>query len=310
MEYQEFLCVVEKKMNQRLKGGITASIHIAVKNNGRIKKGIVIENPTVNISPTIYLEEFYERFRKGESMERILTELTEFYEEVKYDESWDTKRVESYEAVRDKIVFKLIHTEKNQELLKDIPHIEVMDLSIVFYVLLEIRQESTASMLIRNEHLEVWGLEEKSLFSLACENAERLLPARLFMMLEIMEESLDPKMTTPRNLLDIPKGEVCGENGGKWDIMFVLTNSIRSFGAGSLFYPGVMEAAGKIIQEDYYILPSSIHELILVPKSQGLEKKEMEAMVRDANNTVVAAEEQLSDHYYFYDREQKKLMMM
>ena len=104
MDYQKFLCVVEKKMNQRLKGGITASIHIAVKNNGKIKKGIMVENPQINISPTIYLEEFYERFQKGESLERIISDLIDFYEAVKYEESWDTSKVERYEAVQDKIV--------------------------------------------------------------------------------------------------------------------------------------------------------------------------------------------------------------
>ena len=89
-EYQEFLYEVEKKMNQKLKGGITASVHIAVKNNGRIKKGILIEDPAVNISPTIYLEEFYEQFQQGEPFESILLEVMRFYEAVKYEEPWDT----------------------------------------------------------------------------------------------------------------------------------------------------------------------------------------------------------------------------
>lgn len=345
MDYQKFLCVVEKKMNQRLKGGIKASIHIAVKNNGKIKKGIMVENPKVNISPTIYLEEFYERFQKGESLECIIVDLLDFYEAVKYEESWDTSKVERYEVVQDKIVFKIIHTEENKELLKEIPHVDILDLSIVFYVLLERKKDGTATMLIRNEHLNIWGLDEKKLFPLACENAQRLLPARLFMMKEIVEEILNPEFEEPKNVLDFPelfrkeqgrekeKGEEItrkdsikmselesglreqekdkyGEYEEGPDVMFVLTNSCRSFGAACLLYPDIMDIIGRLMGESFYILPSSIHELILVPYSKGLGKLEMEEMVKEVNETQVKDEDQLSEQVYFYDKKEKKLFVL
>lgn len=344
MDYQEFLCVVEKKMNQRLKGGITASIHIAVKNNGRIKKGIMIENPKVNISPTIYLEEFYGRFQKGESMEHIVCDLIDFYEAVKYEESWDTSKVERYEAIQDKIVYKIIHTEENKELLREIPHIDMLDLSVVFYILLEVKKDGTATMLIRKEHLEIWGVEEEELFPLACKNAQRILPARLFMMKEIVEEILNPEFKEPQNVLDLPElfqrgrireeknirglseettemteiggreqeGKVKGreEEEDMPDVMFVLTNSCRSYGAACLLYPDIMEVIGTMMGENFYILPSSIHELILVPQSKGLSKPEMEELVKEVNETQVKDEDQLSEHVYYYDKEIKKLFIL
>lgn len=305
MEYQEFLYAVEKKMNQELKGGITASIHIAVKNNGRVKKGILIENPAVNISPTIYLEEFYEQFQQGESMERIVQGVMSFYESVKYEESWDTKKVECYEEVRDKIVFKLIHTKKNQELLSEVPCVEVLDLSIVFYVLLEVKKNGTAVMLIRNEHLEKWGIESEALFPLACDNAKRLLAANLLTMRETVGEILDVDCDSPRNLLAVSAEK--GEHAK--DVMYILTNSIRSLGAACIMYPGVLETAGKVLKENYYILPSSVHEVILIPESQSGNPKEMTAMVREVNETQVEEEEQLSDHVYYYERKKKQLIM-
>ena len=69
MTYQEFVCAIETKMNQKLEGGVKAAQYTAIKNNGKVKKGLLIETPGVNISPTIYLEEFYQRFTDGESME-------------------------------------------------------------------------------------------------------------------------------------------------------------------------------------------------------------------------------------------------
>lgn len=312
MNYQKFLCVVEETMNQRLKGGINASIHTVVKNNGKIKKGIMVDNPAVNISPTIYLEEFYERFQKGESLENIIHDLLAFYEAVKYERSWDTSKVTSYEAVRDKIVFKIIHTEENRELLKEIPHINRMDLSVVFYVLLEMKKDGTATMLISNEHMKIWGIEEGMLFPLACQNAQRLLPARLYMMKDILEEILNPEFKEPQNVLDFPEMYSKGEEDGANipDGMFVLTNSCRSLGAACLLYPDIMDMAGKLMGESFYILPSSIHELILVPQSKGLSKLEMEEMVKEVNETQVKEEEQLSGHVYFYDEVRKNVFIL
>lgn len=303
MEYQEFLCVVEKKMNQKLKGGITASIHIAVKNNGKIKRGILVEDPSVNISPTIYLEDFYERFQKGESLEEITDTLMDFYEAVRYEKSWDTTRMESYEGIKDQIVFKLIYRNRNQELLSAVPHFDLLDLSIVFYVLLEVKQEGTATMLIRKEHLKKWGIGDKELFSTACANSVHLLPAQLYTMKEIVGEVFEPDKKTgeSHNLLKYPEQK-------KRDVMFVLTNTIRSFGAACMMYPGILETIGKMLGEDYYILPSSIHEVIIVPKSQGFTQKEMTKMVQEVNTTQVEDEEQLSDHAYYYDRKKKQLI--
>lgn len=154
MEYQEFICAIEKKMNERLEGGVKASLYTAVKNNGKVKKGMLIEAPGVNISPTIYLEEFYQHFTDGESMDEIVGDILSFYETIRCGQSWNASRIERYETIRDKIVFKLIHTDKNREILDDIPHMEMLDLSIVFYVLLDISQQGTATMTVGNQHMQ------------------------------------------------------------------------------------------------------------------------------------------------------------
>lgn len=306
MEYQEFLCVVEKKMNQKLEGGVTASIQIAVKNNGRIKKGIMIENPAVNISPTIYLEEFYEQFQQGEPLDNIIRSVINFYESVKYEEPWDIKKIECYQEVRDKIVFKVIHTKRNQEMLRCVPHIGMLDLSIVFYVLLEAEKNGTAVILVRNEHLEYWGIEKEVLFPLACGNAKRLLEASLMTMRETVEEILDPGCEIPHNLLK-ESVDAGIKTEGK-DVMYILTNTIRSFGAACMLYPEVLETAGKVLEENYYILPSSVHEVILVPESQSPDPEKMTAMIRSVNETQVEEEDQLSDHAYYYDRRKKQMI--
>ena len=91
--------------------------------------------------------------------------------------------------------------------------------------------------------------------------------------------------------------------------MYVLTNSLRNLGASCILYPHVLDMAGEIIGEDFYVLPSSIHEVILVPESNAMEQMEMDEMVTEINATQVAEEEILSNHAYFYERETGLLIL-
>lgn len=302
MEYKEFICAVEKEMNMKLEGGIRANLYTAIKNNGKKKEGIIVVNPEVNIFPTIYLEEFYERFREGESLDKIVRDILQFYEMVKCEHSWDTSNVERYEVIRNRIVFKLIHTEKNKELLKKAPHIGVLDLSIVFYALLEVNKEGTVTMLINHEHLQHWNVTKEELYSTACENVKRLLPAQLYAMRRVVDEILEPCAGKPENLFE-------HRNGESEDFMYVLSNSIRNLGAACMVYPEVLSMAGEIMGEDFYILPSSVHEVILVPVSKAPGQSELDEMVAEINETQVDDEEVLSGHAYFYERSAKRLIM-
>lgn len=302
MTYQEFVCAIEEKMNQKLEGGVKATQYTAVKNNGKIKKGLLLETPGVNISPTIYLEEFHQRYLDGESIDRIVQEILDFYRTIKCDRSMDANEIEHYDSLQDKIVFKLIHTDKNRELLKGIPHLRLLDLSIVFYVLLDINSQGTATMTVNNEHLRHWDVTAEELFALARRNVKRLLPAELFTMQQAVDEILCSVPGKKKNLLSESVTEGT-------DFMYVLSNPVRSFGAACIAYPEVLDMAGRILGEDYYVLPSSVHEVVLVPASKGMEPDEMDAMVMEINQTQVAEEEILSNHAYLYKREARRLVM-
>ncbi len=302
MKYQEFVCAIEKEMNQKLKGGVQAKQYTAMKNNGKVRRGILMESPGVNLCPTIYLEEFYQRSLEGESMDELVQDILDFYSVIKCEKSWNTDGIEHYDAIQDKIVFKLIHTEKNRALLQEIPHIELLDLSIVFYALLDVNSQGTATMTVSNEHLRCWDVTKEELLTLARRNVISLLPAELFTMQQAVDDVLRSASGEKKNLL---KGAL--DEGD--DFMYVLSNPIRSFGAACIAYPEVLDMAGRVLGEDYYVLPSSVHEVVLVPVSKGMEPDEMNAMVGEINETQVADEEILSNHAYLYKRESRRLLM-
>lgn len=302
MDYQEFLCAVKEELNKRLEGGVKASIYTAVKNNGSIKKGVLIETPDDNTAPAMYLDEFFERFQKGEDIKQLAQEVLVFYENIRIKGTWNCDSFQNYEKIRDKVLFRLINTEKNEGILKYIPHIQVLDLSVVFYILLESGESENATVQIRNEHLKLWGIQKEALYHSAVENASKLLPAEFFTMRHAVEEMLECEFTQEENLLDSRDDNV-------QDVMYILTNSIRSYGAACMVYPHVLEMIGGMLKENFFVLPSSVHEIIIVPESKGIDEEEMSEMVNEINEAQVAPEEVLSNHAYFYQREGGKLMM-
>lgn len=298
MDYRAFAGAVEKQMNQKMAGGAKAGLYTTTKNNGKERTGVLIETPGVNISPTIYLEEYFQVYKQGETLETIVDEILAFYESIKQEKSWDYEKVMSYERVRDRIVFKLVNTAKNRKILKSIPHIPFLDLSAVFYVLIEVTQEGSAAMMINESHMEQWRVRTDTLWSDAVRNSRNLLPAEFFTMnyalKEMVRENAEYCTETP------PENLLIG-SGRSRDGMYVLSNKLRNYGAACIAYPHILEMIGGILRSDYYVLPSSVHEVVIVPCSEGLSAAELDEMVKNTNATQVAEEEVLSDHVYLYD---------
>lgn len=302
MDYKEFVSAVEEKVNVYLEEGVCASLHTTVKNNGKRKRGIMVVREGVNISPTIYLEEFYEQYKRGNSFDTVIKDVLRFYDTVKPMNSWKGEFVHSYEEVKSRIVFQLINREKNQDMVSMVPCIPYLDLLIVFYVLLEVGTDGTAIMLVRNENVKEWGVCAESLFAVAQENARRLLPAEFSTMSCIVQDIIDAKERVTTNLLDINRGM-------EQDTMYVLTNKIRNLGAACMAYDHILEMIGTRLEENYYILPSSVHEVIIVPESKSPTRAELDAMICEINATQVKEEEVLSNRAYYYSRKSGQISL-
>lgn len=293
MNYQQFVSAVEMQIKQSVKEGVEACIHTTVKNNGRKRIGITVMEKGVNISPTIYLEEYYEQFKKNKSLDSIVRNILDLYSEVRLGHSWEVEGIQNYERAKKKIVFKLINAEENECILREMPHILYLDLAIVFCVLVDVNSAGTATILVTKEIEKMWGTDCEELYRAAKENTKRLLPPEFQTMRTIIEEMIGGNM---------------GEDSGE-DCMYVLSNDIRSFGAACILYEDVLEKIGDELQENFYVLPSSIHEVIIIPESKSPNRIELEEMIEEINDTQVEQEEILSDKAYYFSRKENRLIL-
>lgn len=292
MNYQQFVIVVKNKVALALGDGMSLNIHTALKNNGVERVGLTISDKRINISPTIYLEEYYKQFQDGFDMEDIIASILDVYQEVKFEHTWQIHTVKDFEIMRSKIVYKLIHAKKNESLLKNMPYIAYLDFAIVFYILFEVDDSGTATIPITHELIQLWDVSVDEVQQCAFCNAPSLLPASFKPMQIVIDELM---------------GTNYSEQESIEDLMFVLTNSLRSFGAACILYDGMLDKISEEIGENFYILPSSIHEMIIVPESNSPSREHLNEMITEVNQTQVDEEEFLSECVYYYDRTTRTL---
>jgi len=291
MNYQEFVTAVEVAVRESLPTNRNVQIHRVVKNNGNERIGINISEREVNLSPTIYLEDYYESYLAGETVESVVMRILDIYEEVKFESNWDTACLMDYERVKECIVYKLIHTKKNSGLLRNTPKKEYLDLSLVCYVLLDMCC-GTATVQVTNQMLHIWNVEKEEIFARAQENTKRMLPEQFYNMECIVKKVLDEDANT-----------IAGAG------LYVLSNERGHLGAATILYEGMLEKIGGYLGENFYVIPSSIHEVLIYPESVGIGKKRIDEIIDEVNDLHVEPEEFLSNHAYFYNRETKRLSM-
>ena len=308
MEFTNFKTLVREEVARRTGEQYRVRINDVMKNNGVVLSGITMMQDDSNISPTIYLNHLYEAYENGEvTLESIVEEVLDTYEKNKVNRSVDMRFFMNYESIKDRIIFKLIHAERNEELLKDIPHIRYLDLAIVFQCLVSEEMFGNATIMIHNAHLKIWDTTIEEIYRNAIQNTPKLQKYDIKNMRDILCEMMFLEEVEDRGKYD---QDACFKELPDSVPMYVLSNKARVQGAACILYPGILKDFAAAIRSDFYILPSSIHEVILLP-AQGEEDREaLKQMVREVNASQVEREEVLSDSVYYFDREQNELQVL
>jgi hypothetical protein len=297
MEFNEFVEVVKSEVEKRVGEGNKVMANNVIKNNGLSLTGLSIIEGESNISPTIYLDSLYDSYNNGSmTIIGVIDSVMEAYERNKVNKNVDMKYFLDFEQVKDGIVYKLVNTEKNRELLEDCPHVEYLDLSIVFSYLVASEEEQIASILIHNSHMKLWNVTVDELYRLAEENTSRLLGTEIKTMSDIVREIVEEEYIDAEELEhQVP--------------MLIITNRQRVDGASCIIYHDFLKGLGEKLMTDFYIIPSSVNECILVP-TQGTEDADgIKQAIKEINDTQVKLEEILSYSLYFFDRSTNELQI-
>ena len=264
--------------------------------------GLTIHHDSENITPTIYLNSYKEHFDSGRPLEDIIQEIISVYQSHRNPEHIMVHDFYDFDKLKDKIIIKVIGTDKNERLLKNIPHLIMGDLglAVIPYVMLQSDEQGNMGFQIQHNHLKVWDKTLTEIIELATANTNRMYNFVVKNMNEILFESFGMDVLGCNTDIELQNFD---------NQMYVLTDSgNKTLGASQLYLKDKIKEFADICECSLYILPSSIHELILIREDfAGICVQELKQMVQSVNATEVSDEDFLSDNLYFYNKETEEI---
>lgn len=298
MTHQKFKQQIRQALQDALGTQVRVMVQDIVKNNDTHLTGLTVFSDRCNVSPTIYLDRYYREYQNGKPFSKICEEILHVYQEHQPTDSIDVSFFTDYDRIKSRIVFKLVNYEKNAQTLREVPHYRFLDLAVVFNCLLEYDFDGSATILIRNQHLTLWNITPDDLYALAMRNTPALLKYDLRNMTDILKEFL---AGSELEELSSYNSHPCP--------MYMLSNQRKLNGSVCILYPDLLKSFANRIRSDLYILPSSVHEVLLLPADGQNSCQELSDMVREVNDSQLSREEILSDHIYYYCRDTGQITM-
>ena len=290
MEFDQFTETVKDRLSDIFGPDFKIEVTKVLKNNSVKLTGIMILHKESTVCPTIYMEDYYTDFCDGRSLEEIVNDILRVYDRKRSVESMDLNILGSFERSKSRIIFKIVNYEKNLELLRGVPHRRFLDLAVIYVVVLDIQGDVNATVTIKNEHAKKWGVTEEDLWESAKKNSPEIAGPQILSLFELIGE-----MTG----CDVPEEE---------DVqMYVLTNKRRLNGASCILYDHVLKEFSCTLGKDVYIIPSSIHEVILFPVDAQADTDRLQEIINEVNCTQVSEQEILSGRLYRYSRNEDRI---
>ena len=205
-----------------------------------------------------------------------------------------------YDIAKDNLFIRVSSAEANKDMLANVPHQLKEDLAITYHVAVSMDEEGLSSMLIKNDLLKQYGITAEQLHEDAMKSSPRIMAPEVSSMGAMMEELVEKDLF----MMSPEEREMLQESireSAQMPTFFVVTNQQRIDGAGALFYPEVMDNLGELLGQDYFILPSSIHEMLVLPDNGEVSADELRMMVTEVNATQVAPAERLTNDVYHFD---------
>lgn len=288
MNFEEFKQRLIDWMNERYEAEFEC--HEVLKNNGIHPTGIIGRLPGQDAAPNIYINELYTRYQMGMTFEAAASIVEVEYVNAK-PQQFGAMNVSDFAEVKNKIVMRLINQELNSELLKSVPYVLVAsNMAVTYRILYNIKDTDVTTALIDNQIFEDWNISPDELHQLALQNTERIFPAQIDSLKNMILKKIPEEMQQEAR----EELEAIGETEIE---MYVLTNDSGINGAATILYPSVQEHISKEFG-NILILPSSVHELMLVPHPMEDDLQFFKNLVKEANETAVGQSDFLSNSIY------------
>lgn len=308
MNMEQFINIIVEKVKEKMALGEFEHGEVVVTNtvkaNDNVVHGISIRNTEEGAFPIIYLEEYYKDYNDGVTVDEIVENIANIYH---HSSSLNPDCILSmeYAAIKDKLAVLLMDRDKNEKYLQKVIYKPVGNgFVIVPYFIVTENEKGLSKITITKDMAEVYNYDIDTLIDTAFANTiEKYTPVfgDLLAFVFNSEAKYSKKVNPMRKDFEMPKQDLP---------MCLLSNTNTMNGAIALFYPGIIERIGEILDSSYYILPSSLHEVIIVPQNINHSDADMKRLVYEVNRETVPLEDMLSDKVLFYNKEEGSINLV
>lgn len=251
--------------------------------------GMQVKREDQMVVPNINLNGMYAQYQEqGHTMAAMLTMIAQ---QVQMAPEIRTDWLKDYSQVKDHLFIRVSDAKENEGVLKNAPHKEVDGLAVSYHIAFEGLHGVEASTPVSYKMMEMYGVTAEQLHADALESSQRLYPVKYASMAEVMQQMMGIEPDMAADMMPPMEGPQ----------LMVLTNTQGMHGAGALFYPDQLETIAQQMGTDFFVLPSSVHEVLILPDDGSQDLDSLQFMVREINRTEVAPEDRLSDFVYHYD---------
>ena len=309
MEYTKFYESILTELKRMLGDDYTVKVEKVLKNNQVSYDAIIIMRRGKTMAPSIYLNDYYEEYKAGRNVTDIALSIIVRYEKYKDGITFDVERIAEYKNLKGSIFVKVINADMNEKLLENLPHMKYFDLAMIAYAVLDDDNNTRITMNVSYGNLQLWNIDKEILFKDAINNTRKKLPPRYEKMSNVMKELLASKIRgngykvgddeeMDALLLNVIESIELSDG----EKVYVLTNSKNMDGAVYILFNDVLEDIAQMLQNDIYIIPSSIHEIMILPRNGRIDYENLCEMVNYVNSNDLDPMEILSNHVYIYER--------
>ncbi len=299
MDFENFKEKFMEDIKERLEdAGIDANITTnTVKKLNESYEAITITPNDSNMGMNLPIEKFFEAYDDGRPYDEVIDKAMEVIENgMDARPDFNIEDLTDYSKMKETLAMEVVSAEANKEMLETVPHKMMEDMAVVYRFVLSSDEDGRASVLVTNQMIENMGITAEQLHADAMENAPQIKPAEIKGMTEVLAELMGVEQAEMMGI-----GPVAPED----EQMYVASVPDKVHGAGVLAYENFMDQAAERAGGDFFILPSSIHEILIVPDNGQMDLKSLEDMVKEVNATQVAPQDKLTDSVYHYDSKEK-----
>ena len=300
LSFQKFIEKVKTEIHLLCGDGYQIIMEPVPQNNGTEQTGIDIRKEQGEEMAHLCLDAYYEQYLAGMTVEEAARDIWDIFNS--FEQSGVSEGLlNDFEKVKNKVVFSLVNYGMNKEQLESMPYVSYLDLAILFYVLLDRTENGERTAVITNKELAAWGTTKEELLRLARQNTPRLYMAEVNSLNDVMKSFVKDKKS--KDFFD----EFIGEEELP---LYVLSNRHNVKGAAVILYDGLLKEMSKVLGHDLLILPSSVHEVLVMAYDKTMDLFPVRDMVEHINKEEVPVCDVLSNQIYRYNREKDQVSFL